>query len=448
MGRIGWGLRLPRRAIRVKPKRKRTVILVLVGLIVLLALIGCWRLTQDDAPFDDSHLRIVYEAVPDEENALTYFLRATEKLVLPEDRDERLAYGQLLKDYEGAWKPELAATVVEANEGLWEDIERGLACAHCQFPECRFYDYKLPGCEGLRDVARVGALRARLLSDAGWPQEALDQAMSIVRFGCRLEEGRGPLIGYLVGASVKHIGLKEVRYVLAGSTMPAEQLLPYIEQLKGCGGSVEGLANALRIEYTMAANTVDDMIAGRFASKPISPADRVKMRRFTLKPNRTKRLFAADHEMLIASADRPYARATLPEIRRPKSETWWMVKAFTSGNGVGKIMYRLLMPAIPGVLRHKCVENCNAAATRILIALKCYKLEHGELPETLDALVPEYLEAVPLDDFDGKPMKYARDKRVVYAVGTDLTDNGGIAEDGREDILPRDGYDLIYKIEF
>ena len=70
------------------------------------------------------------------------------------------------------------------------------------------------------------------------------------------------------------------------------------------------------------------------------------------------------------------------------------------------------------------------------------------MPETLDELVPEYFESVPLDDFDGKPMKYSKEKRVVYAVGTDLTDNGGIGQERRGSLPPDDGYDLVHKIAF
>ena len=97
--------------------------------------------------------------------------------------------------------------------------------------------------------------------------------------------------------------------------------------------------------------------------------------------------------------------------------------------------------------RLKCRENCAVEATRILIALRCYQIGHGELPETLNALVPEYFGTVPLDDFDGKPMKYSKVKKVVYAVGTNLEDNGGVGKDDKENVVA-DGYDVIYKIKF
>jgi hypothetical protein len=61
-----------------------------------------------------------------------------------------------------------------------------------------------------------------------------------------------------------------------------------------------------------------------------------------------------------------------------------------------------------------------------LAVLRC-KARHGTLPEGLDALVPEFVEAVPPDPFDGKPLRYrkAGDRFVVYAVGRDGKDDGG-----------------------
>lgn len=40
------------------------------------------------------------------------------------------------------------------------------------------------------------------------------------------------------------------------------------------------------------------------------------------------------------------------------------------------------------------------------IALERYRLKHGAMPQTLDALVPEFLAEVPKDIYDGKPLRY------------------------------------------
>lgn len=62
------------------------------------------------------------------------------------------------------------------------------------------------------------------------------------------------------------------------------------------------------------------------------------------------------------------------------------------------------------------------------IALKRHELRHGALPESLDSLVPEFLEAVPIDPMDGQPVRYRRREQggfLLYSVGYDGIDQGG-----------------------
>lgn len=56
-----------------------------------------------------------------------------------------------------------------------------------------------------------------------------------------------------------------------------------------------------------------------------------------------------------------------------------------------------------------------------------YRLDRGSDPETLAALVPEFLESVPVDPFDGNEMRYRRDgdSYLLYSIGWDLDDDGG-----------------------
>jgi len=64
------------------------------------------------------------------------------------------------------------------------------------------------------------------------------------------------------------------------------------------------------------------------------------------------------------------------------------------------------------------------------IGIKRYTLRHGRAPETLSALVPEYLPAVPIDYMDGKPVRYRLNpdgSTVLYSVGEDGTDGDGDA---------------------
>jgi hypothetical protein len=61
-------------------------------------------------------------------------------------------------------------------------------------------------------------------------------------------------------------------------------------------------------------------------------------------------------------------------------------------------------------------------------AVERYRLRHSfKLPEYLDQLVPEFLPAVPLDPFDGRPLRYSPtgEGYVLYSVGPDKLDDGG-----------------------
>ena len=70
----------------------------------------------------------------------------------------------------------------------------------------------------------------------------------------------------------------------------------------------------------------------------------------------------------------------------------------------------------------------HMAAARVALAVERYRRAHGGLPESLEALVPEWLEAVPVDELDpeGSPLRYrqwADGTYAVYSVGMDGEDD-------------------------
>lgn len=49
----------------------------------------------------------------------------------------------------------------------------------------------------------------------------------------------------------------------------------------------------------------------------------------------------------------------------------------------------------------------------------------GKMTARLEELVPQYLHNVPVDPFDGAPVKYNPDRGILYSVGIDRIDSGG-----------------------
>jgi hypothetical protein len=61
----------------------------------------------------------------------------------------------------------------------------------------------------------------------------------------------------------------------------------------------------------------------------------------------------------------------------------------------------------------------------MLMAVRAYRNDHGVLPASGSDLVPAYFAEAPIDPWSGKPIVYDRNKRMVYSIGSDRTDNGG-----------------------
>ena len=87
------------------------------------------------------------------------------------------------------------------------------------------------------------------------------------------------------------------------------------------------------------------------------------------------------------------------------------------------------------------------------IALKRFELQHKNKPSSLDALIPEFLPALPTDFMDGHPLRYRLNSNgtyILYSVGDNFIDDGGTGVLGSPDAgrqkSPWNGQDLIWPV--
>ncbi len=69
----------------------------------------------------------------------------------------------------------------------------------------------------------------------------------------------------------------------------------------------------------------------------------------------------------------------------------------------------------------------NASGVTTALAVLRFQRQHERLPESLNELIGEFLEQIPLDPIDGQPIRYKRqdDGFVIYSVGVNRVDDGG-----------------------
>ena len=95
--------------------------------------------------------------------------------------------------------------------------------------------------------------------------------------------------------------------------------------------------------------------------------------------------------------------------------------------------YKLLAAiSIPNFIRAYQTTAHNqtmANEAQIVCALERYHLAHGEYPQALDALLPQFIEKIPHDIIGGQALHYRRTddgKFLLYSVGWDEKDDGGV----------------------
>ncbi|MBN8249493.1 MAG: hypothetical protein J0L84_18865 [Verrucomicrobia bacterium] len=101
-------------------------------------------------------------------------------------------------------------------------------------------------------------------------------------------------------------------------------------------------------------------------------------------------------------------------------------------HGLHPLAFMMLTAGSRIACRHATdLTRLRAAATAC--AIERFRQSEGHLPESLEALVPAFMTSVPTDAFTGRSLSYRRLDRgfVVYGVGEDGVDNGGLPRERR-----------------
>ncbi len=73
-------------------------------------------------------------------------------------------------------------------------------------------------------------------------------------------------------------------------------------------------------------------------------------------------------------------------------------------------------------------------AAVVAIAAERFRIDRGRFPEAAAELVPNYLDELPADPFDGQPIRFIHieDGIVAYTIGDDRIDDGGAVQSRTE----------------
>jgi len=423
--------------------------LVVVLVLGTTATVILSRLVPRDIPPPDvSDLRIEYPAVPEEENAYPLFVSAAKHLHAPED----ISLLWLAVRNNTGVDPDAITAVLDGNRQAFALIEQGLERARCLPPEAHSSSPNI-------DWTRIGLLlnlkgSHHLLQ--GRNDEAAEACMTLLRVGNMIRKDSQDLLSNLWAVSLIYRGLYLAREIANDASTPHASREALRHVLDSIGSFEEGYARGFKTEYWVIHHAIDDLPAwvAHMRRAPVEDLEGLLLALHPfpssfLHPNRTRQLAADCTRIMIANSCSIYADLVPYEIESIFDPDMGSFRMFFQLNIVGRLSLYGGMFAIDNSYIHSKIQlECDLAATRLLYACIAYREEQGRYPATLETLVPDYIEAVPIDPYDGQPFRYDAAQGLLYAVGLNLIDFGGMAStaDDTQPVHMHTDKDIVYKI--
>ncbi len=273
----------------------------------------------------------------------------------------------------------------------------------------------------IRNAARVLALESEMHAHRGEPAGTARAIRTTLELARTLE--REPLfVSQLVRFAVDGITLDQLARHLGRLPFTDEQLRAMQQELEQTDYQ-EALQHALVGERAITVQAMRDPAS---AGLPTNSVQAILPRGddicLTLKL----------YEDMLSVTDQPYFQAK-PTLDRVDGE---MVQRTSST--VGRLRFPLtatLLPSIQSVFQARARVRAQRRAAITALAIERFRLRHGRVPATLGELVPEFLTGVPVDPYDGQPLRYLADDDgfTIYSVGANLADDGGLDDPGRSD---------------
>ena len=411
--------------------RRLAIVLALIIAVPVVAIPG-WIATHrtDLDTVDDADLTVPRSQVPPGQNGFDHFVKAAETLDLPAEADERSCAIRATE----LWEPEWTEAMLRRNESALASVRRGVDAPAFQVPLAppdETADVMEP-LIGVRRLLSLSGAEARLRLAQGDYAGAMERAALGLRAGKRLSGGEGVgLLGMMFAAAFQSISFDYIDHVVREVSPSRDSARAWVAMLESARWSpadwertwaseyqgVRALTGNLDIDASSVLDSEDISWMTALTWRVI-PAD------YLWQPNRTLSWTAEIYrDRQRRSAFNCRAAYEYLASYHGRGPALWKVRL--SPNPVGGMLLGLALPDLHRFDLKRCHAETKISLVQALIAAKAYWHAEGRLPARLGDLVPEYLDRFPHDRFAGAPLRYSRERQVVYSVGDDFTDSGG-----------------------
>jgi len=310
------------------------------------------------------------------------------------------------------------------NAAALDFLQEAAEIQHCRYPVdfTAGFNTLLPHLSDVRNLARLAILEAVFYGERNQPELAVPSIKCAFSVAGSLEK-EPLLISQLVRLGSQRYAVNGLERVMNRTTLTDRQLFDLACQTAGAQ-SEDAMSRALAGELCQGVDVFQNprmqygffrAISSQTPPKPLLAAYRAAG-------------LADSDAVIYVDMMREYIRLAEP----PLNQRHERMRAIDQDPRYGNIsrfhiLARALMPALARVGELDLMAIAHLRTAQAAIAIERYRLAAGVLPVSLADLVPEYLEAVPEDPFDGKALRYRKLEPgfVLYSIGPDHTDDGG-----------------------
>ena len=351
-----------------------------------------------------------------------------------------------------------AVVFVQANLAVLDMVHRVTNAASSRYP-INYLDGPnalLPHLKGLKSLSQLLACDAVLKAEANDPAGATIDVESSLHLSRSLDN-EPILISQLTSAAILSITSQSLERIICRCALNDDQLVHMSREFSAAEATnrfVTGLIGERAFGNELLRLMQDDMRKMvTVANKGVNEEEQTEMParnpgfgwKFFGFFARDQNFFlrAMETNILVLSAAPPQSLSLTNELSKIEAD---------AKNGY-YIMSSLLLPALSRTAIRDAATRAHLRTAVAGLTIERWRLAHGgKIPESLGELVPALLPSVPIDPFDGKPLRFKKlpNGYVVYSIGMNLQDDGGREQPPRSVKVSkeqRNKFDITFTVE-
>ena len=331
---------------------------------------------------------------PESDNAAPYYLKAIE-LYVKEPEGLKVTTKSWPKE-QPAKQHALLKKWVQDNSQALEQLQLGSRKPYCWFKHTGQTLHKTENQTEMlhlrteRQLTYALQARAMLSAEDGNITSAVDDIITLYKFGAHVADGPKPLVEKLVGIAIKTLPIRTAFNILDKKMVDANLMK-----------SLEDRFKQLVTDY----NEPFDI-----RSEKLSLQEQVET-------NPKLRFF------------KPYLNSTLEYYDTIAAKNTWQLHNETQSITEDNPLIETAGSGIPSVIEIEYRNRVEEQALITTLALLRYNVDKGGYPANLSELVSAgYIKELPKDPFSDKPLVYKQTRQgfTLYSFGADFDDDGGL----------------------